>query len=254
MTKAILRAFHNDPALKDFYIARVRAHRLAGELIHGTYWHDGRGCGIGCTLHSDDHHAYEDVLGIPESLAYLEDRIEDRIFESLSPPLDQEWPEAFLAAIPVGADLQNVTRQFFLRLLNDPIYGVRQYSAAPLWTVRREAFDHVVKFLQRPRSAKGAASVAAEVAEAARSARIAEAEEAALVAARAAKAKDEAWGTSPWDAAAWDAAMDAIGASALDAADAAKAAAKAVWHWQRSLLLELLRAAPQHEEGTPHDY
>ena len=54
MTKQLL-AYHGDPAIKAKYLARVRAHRKADELVQGTGWRtDGpygevRGCVVGCT-------------------------------------------------------------------------------------------------------------------------------------------------------------------------------------------------------------
>jgi hypothetical protein len=62
-------AFHGDPAIKAFYLGRVRAHRKADEIRHGFYWQGGKGCAVGCTLHSNSHTAYEDELGIPRILA-----------------------------------------------------------------------------------------------------------------------------------------------------------------------------------------
>ncbi len=72
MTTPML-AYHNDPAVKALYLARVRAHRLADNLIQGTTWTDGKGCAIGCTLESYDHRRYPIELGIPTVLAHLED-------------------------------------------------------------------------------------------------------------------------------------------------------------------------------------
>ena len=54
-----MRAFHGDPKVKTKYLKRVRAHRAADQIIHGTYWEDGKGCAVGCTIHSSDHAAYE---------------------------------------------------------------------------------------------------------------------------------------------------------------------------------------------------
>src|ERR1051326_7880824 len=111
---------------------RVSQHRAADELIHGVYWEERGehwvGCGVGCTIHSDNHAAYEDELGIPQRLAYLE----DFIFEHLLTAKSMEWPEAFLSSIPVGADLRHVIDQFLLWLLGDEEAGVirfgREYS------------------------------------------------------------------------------------------------------------------------------
>lgn len=114
--------FHGKQELKDQRIAQVRSHRLADQLIHGQYWEDGKGCAVGCTVHSGDHHAYETELGIPEELAWLE----DRIFESLPNGQALTWPERFLEAIPVGVDLRSthVNKRFVLALLADEKRGV----------------------------------------------------------------------------------------------------------------------------------
>ena len=108
-----MRAFHNEQAVKDKYLSRVKAHRAADELVQGTTWADGRGCAVGCTLERYDHKAYETELGIPEWLA----KIEDCIFEGLTPDLAQKWPEQFLDAIPVGKDLSQIEAPFVIFIL-----------------------------------------------------------------------------------------------------------------------------------------
>lgn len=120
MTAVALRAFHGDPAIKRKYLARLRAHRRADELIHGVYWQNGKGCAVGCTIHSDQHSAYESELGIPVVLAYLE----DRMFETLTNGRAKDWPIRFLEAIPVGADLSGVVSAFLLWMMLDETFGV----------------------------------------------------------------------------------------------------------------------------------
>src|ERR1700678_1712505 len=105
-----MEAFHNDPKIKKKYLARVSAHRKADELIKGKYWEAGKGCAVGCTIHSSDHGAYETELGIPRWLA----RVEDRIFEGLSDQEAKKWPEAFLQAINPGANLNLVLLPFLI--------------------------------------------------------------------------------------------------------------------------------------------
>ena len=117
-------AFRNDPKIKEKYLARVRAHRAADQIIKGKYWEDGRGCAVGCTVHSDSHTAYEKELGIPRILA----RLEDGIFEGLPNGKALAWPEAFLEAIPVGADLSLVWPKFAVWLLGDPNEGVIRFA------------------------------------------------------------------------------------------------------------------------------
>ena len=38
-----MRAFHNDESVKAKYIARVKDHQFADEIIQGKYWENGRG-------------------------------------------------------------------------------------------------------------------------------------------------------------------------------------------------------------------
>ena len=80
-----LLAYHGQQAIKDKYLARVRAHRAADELVQGTGWRDGKGCAVGCTLEAYDRYLIE--LGIPLHLAHLE----DRLFELQTPEDAQRW-------------------------------------------------------------------------------------------------------------------------------------------------------------------
>ena len=88
--------YHNNPTVKERYLARIRAHREAGDEIY-------------------DPKRYETELGIPMTLG----RLEDRIFENLPLESAVEWPERFLAAVPVGRDLSRVPWQFLHWLLTD---------------------------------------------------------------------------------------------------------------------------------------
>ena len=112
-----LKAYHGSPEIKAKYLARVRRHREADELIKGQYWRNGKGCAVGCTLEERfaeaRHAAYETDLGIPVALA----RLEDSIFEGLPNAAAQAWPERFLSAIQPGADLSGVADQFVVLLM-----------------------------------------------------------------------------------------------------------------------------------------
>jgi len=99
-----MQAFHNDPAVKAKYLARVQAHAAADKLIQGAGWDGFKGCAVGCTLEAYDHSRYPIELGLPAWLA----RLEDSIFEGLPTELAMTWPERFLQAIPVGAELEVV--------------------------------------------------------------------------------------------------------------------------------------------------
>ena len=113
-------AFHGNPKIKAEYLARVRAHRKADQLIKGQYWEDGKGCAVGCTIHGSDHGRYETELGIPRVLA----RLEDTLFEGQSNGAARRWPTDFLSAIRVGADLSLVWPRFAIWLLADKRTGV----------------------------------------------------------------------------------------------------------------------------------
>lgn len=112
-------SFHGKQETKDFYLARVKAHRIADRIIQGTGWKeqdDGvfRGCAVGCSLENYDHSKYPVELGLPEWLA----RLEDRIFEELPKDEAMEWPEKFLSAIPVGVDVENVRHHLAIKRMN----------------------------------------------------------------------------------------------------------------------------------------
>lgn len=111
-----MKAFYNDPAIKQLYLDRVTAHEKADEIIKGAHWQNGKGCAVGCTIHSGLHLSYETELGIPEVLAQLE----DYFFEGLSNEEAKTWPRRFLSAIKVGADLSQVWPKFAIFLLTDP--------------------------------------------------------------------------------------------------------------------------------------
>lgn len=119
-----MKAYHGGSRIKAKYLKRVQAHRAADEIKKGKYWEGGKGCAIGCTIHSSNHRSYETKLGIPTALA----RLEDTLFERMSNAEAKNWPVDFLKAIPVGADLSQVADRFMLWLLVDPQDGVLRYA------------------------------------------------------------------------------------------------------------------------------
>ena len=133
-----MKAFHGQPDIKAQYLARVKAHEAADEIIHGKYWEDGKGCAVGCTIHSSNHGNYETELGIPRILA----RLEDGIFEGMTNGHSQAWPGEFLQAIRVGADLSMVWPRFAIWLLGDKKEGVIRFAKTD---VQRKAIIDVVK-------------------------------------------------------------------------------------------------------------
>jgi hypothetical protein len=215
-----LIAYHGDPAIKDKYLARVRRHRAEDQLVKGQYWKDGKGCAVGCTIHGGEHRRYETELGIPIQLA----RIEDGLFEALPNGEAQAWPEAFLDAIPVGANLYIPYWQFMRWLLIDPEEGVIRFAKREK---TKQAIENVGALYGRLLDG-GTVSE-----EEWRNARAYAAADAAAYAAYAA-----AYAAA---AAAYAAAYAADAAAAYAAAYAARTKARVR---QSEKLLELLRAAP----------
>jgi hypothetical protein len=120
-TRENMLAYHGDPKIKRKYLARVRAHQKADELLQGYgYWRNGKGCAVGCTVHCGDHGRYPVELGIPAEIAYLK----DSIFDGMDKKLAQKWPARFLSAIKPGADLSRVYDLWCAWMLDDPIDGV----------------------------------------------------------------------------------------------------------------------------------
>lgn len=217
MTKLV--AFHNDEKVKEKYVARVRAHKVADEIIKGIYWQNGKGCAVGCTIHSNNHADYETELGIPRILA----RLEDGIFENLPNERAKEWPEQFLDAVPVGADLCSVWPQFAVWMLIDEQWGVLQFAKT---NKTKKLILAVAKFYQEGKYAKP------EHYDEIRKIRAAAAD-ATDAAAYAAAAADAAYAADAADAAAYAAAVAAYAA-----------AARNKWRIaQADKLLELLREA-----------
>jgi len=144
-------AFHNKQEIKDEYLARVRAHAAADEIIKGQYWQGGRGCAVGCTIHSAVHKDYEDLLGIPVRLAYLE----DRLFENLPLEKAKLWPELFLSSIEVGADLSLVFSKFIVRVLGDSERGCIIHAKTP---GAKAAIETVISLYERKITGNAASS------------------------------------------------------------------------------------------------
>jgi hypothetical protein len=130
-----LVAFNSDTNLKTMLLEEVENHRKADQIIQGTYGKDvdgkWKGCAVGCSIHSlniklgkeyatDDHSVYPKEIGIPETIAYLE----DCIFEGLPKKKAVLWPERFFKAIKPGADLSLVTPKFMVWVMED----VKQYA------------------------------------------------------------------------------------------------------------------------------
>ena len=114
--KSSLWAYHNDPAVKAKHVSRMETHMKADELVRLIYWENGKGCAVGCTIHSDDHAAYETDLGWPQWLAHLE----DTMFEGMAEEAAQQFPLRLLTAVPVGfSDWDCLYHDFCTHVLRD---------------------------------------------------------------------------------------------------------------------------------------
>jgi hypothetical protein len=224
-----MQAFHGDPAIKQKYIVRVRAHRAADEIIHGVGWQDGKGCAIGCTLDNYDHSRYPTELGIPEMLA----RLEDTIFEGLENGKAQEWPEQFLEAIRPGADLSLVGWKFIHWLLTESKIGaydhelvsdaVQQCAAVIEPLTRGEKAD--VSAAWSAESAAWSAARSAANAACSASSAVASAESASWSASSAvASAASAAWSAESAERSAWSASS-----AVASAENATRSAESASW-------------------------
>ncbi|MFN0183068.1 MAG: hypothetical protein ACKVQR_04530, partial [Aquabacterium sp.] len=130
-TQAPLRAYSYPGLDKAAFMAELAEHATADRIIKGSYetYDKGefRGCAVGCSLHSiqrhlnlptmsyGDHGQFETYLGIPRTLA----RLEDRIFEGLPVAEARLWPQRFADAVQPGADLSGVWNQFAPWLLRE---------------------------------------------------------------------------------------------------------------------------------------
>jgi hypothetical protein len=137
-----MQAFHNDATIKSAIMAGLAVHRAADELVQGSYWENGKGCAVGCTLETirvmkgdmiidhSSHKLAETETGIPQILW----RLEDCIFEGLPNAAAKGWPEQFTDAIRPGADLAMIWPRFALWLLTEelPQFTRRVASTAAL--------------------------------------------------------------------------------------------------------------------------
>ena len=200
-------SFHNDPKIYKFYHKRVKAHYEADEIVKGIYWEKGKGCAVGCTVHSSEYSLYPSELNIPLMLA----RLEDRIFEGLDNDIAKEFPLRFIKAAwnfekNCGRDLSKIGWQFLYWIITTQI-------------PQNDITKQVASVLQNSMNEKSINKNTATYAAAAH---------AVVVAAMAHAAAADAYAAAATTADATATAADAAAATAAYAADAAYAAAIAV--------------------------
>lgn len=121
-------AFHGRTTIKQEYVARVLAYKLADEIAQRVYYDISGGKprmgAVGCTLNGGEDNGYETELGIPMGLAIME----DLIFDGLPYEDAKEFPLQFLSAVPVGADLSRVALHFLIWILADENHGLIRFA------------------------------------------------------------------------------------------------------------------------------
>jgi len=120
-----LIAFHGDPAIKQKYLDRVKAHALADEIIQGKYWENGKGCAVGCIVETseDPHETMSKELGWPLWLC----RLTDKLHEGQLNVDSKKWPPKIVAAVSTGftdEQFSVVKAKFFHWLFVDEEVGV----------------------------------------------------------------------------------------------------------------------------------
>jgi len=240
-----LLSFLGDKKIKDTYVKRLKAHAKADEFINGTYWENGKGCAVGCTIHSNNHNAYETELGIPEWLA----RLEDCIFEGLDNGNAKKFAVNFLASIPVGVNLEPVRWKFCAFILKENIERVLAITLdEKLKQKIVESIHGCLKLHENSiRTGKWDESAAASAAWSAESAANAawsaawSAASAARSAAWSAESAASAAASAAWSAESAESAAASAAWSAESAESAARSAASAAYERYADKLLELLK-------------
>ena len=118
--------YKNDPKIKESLIKRMDSHIIADELLQGATGQDGKGCTVWCALNNGDlkegynHSAFETILGLPEWLAELQDRIFEGLIVEDAKWFSSEWPKA----IPVGKNIEPVKWKFCAFIMKENIERV----------------------------------------------------------------------------------------------------------------------------------
>ena len=143
-----MKAFHDNPELKEQVLKNLRVHYELDQFAQGQYWDKNKlkGCAVGCTIvdfgvSPSNRMEYERLFGIPVALA----KIEDWLFESMDFKDAKEWPIKFIASIPVGVDLSSVMIPYLVYVLSDKDFGCRQFASEQ----GKKAIDTVVELYER---------------------------------------------------------------------------------------------------------
>ena len=244
-------AFKDTTITKPAILRQLRAHAAADQIVKGRYWQNGKGCAVGCTIHSSKHAEYESRFGIPQMLA----RLEDCIFEGLPNDKAKAWPVRFMSAVQPGTDLSCVGWKFLHWLLMDEKVNPGIKHPLVRDTIKQCADVLIPLSKGQPVDRSAAESATCAAWSAARSATDGSAESAAESAASAACA---AWSamSAAWSAACAESAARSAESAARSAESAARsaesAALSAAWSAESAAyvrmsdkLIDLIQAAPK---------
>lgn len=119
-----MTTFFGEPTVKAALLARLEGHRIADEYVQGQYWEKGKGCFIGCAVHSDEVEQFEQTLGLSPYIA----RLGEYFFEAFDPAQAKRVPLEIIEAIPVGVDDTMVWPRLWQWIVNDSQYGLLHYN------------------------------------------------------------------------------------------------------------------------------
>jgi len=243
-----MQAFTNVTMTKPEMMKALKWHQKQDNFVKGSYWDNGKGCAVGCSLESvariksidldkGYHKNYETHLGVPEWLA----RVEDRLFEGIGKDRSKVWPVEFMEAINVGADLDKIKLPFLAMIVESSIQYVDVKKFPELKSLMNQLHTMLDMGLT---DNKDYLTIRDKIYTARRAADADAAADAAAYAAYAADAyaaADAADAYAAADAADAYAAADAADADADAAAYAAYAARRAKYEYFADKLLELIK-------------
>ncbi len=219
MKKQKLVAFHGKVNEKEILLKQLQDHYDQDEIIKGEYWEKGKGCAVGCTIHSDKHNKYESRLGIPEWVA----RLEDRLFEGMENADSKEFPSRLIKAIPVGfSNWKHVYHKLYIHILEKECKNIDHELV-------KNTFYDVIELHKRESKNKKLWSTAWSVAESAADAASESASRSAVKSVSRSVAESASWAARSAAESAAESAGSAIWSAKSAAWSARSAAESAAW-------------------------
>jgi hypothetical protein len=221
-------AFYGNNKLKSDLIAQLNEHFIAEQITKGQYWENGKGCHVGCCIHSSSHSAMSMFFGLPLWLCYLF----DVIFENLDNSDAQTFPVRSIEAIKVGSDIKSIRHELAIWRLN----GLTEFNSDE--SIQKIIELHRLSLIQDVNSASWSAAESAAKS-VARRAVDESAKSAACSAAESASCSDRSVAGSAIcaaESAAWNARCKTESA----AWSAAESAAESAWSAESVKIIELL--------------